>query len=284
MNTRELKREAKRRTAADIDTLRDSHKGAKRDLRLAKRDYRNGKKLYKSEKRRLKRNMHLEIDEIKASCSRPHIDPPKRGLLEEIGNATTHGVGAALAIVALVLMCLSANTPRQYVGAALYSFGLFAMFTMSCLYHSFRHGSAVKRLFRRFDYSGIYLVIGATFAPILLAYVENSTLGLVFLIVQWAVIATGITLVGVFGPARLRFIHMPLYMVLGWCALFFIPEMIRRGDWYLFGFILGGGVVYSLGMIPFALKKRVAHFVWHFFVLAGAVVQWIGIYITIYPG
>ena len=58
--------------------------------------------------------------------------------------------------------------------------------------------------------------------------------------------------------------------------------MVMRGDIDFLLYILGGGVIYSLGIIPFALKKKVSHFIWHFFVLAGAVVQWVGIYLTIY--
>ena len=46
--------------------------------------------------------------------------------------------------------------------------------------------------------------------------------------------------------------------------------------------ILGGGVIYSLGIIPFALKTRVSHFIWHFFVLIGAVFQWIGVFKYVY--
>ena len=96
------------------------------------------------------------------------------------------------------------------------------------------------------------------------------------------VIVTGITLVGVFGPARLRFIHIPLYVILGWCGLMFVPEMIMRGDYLFLGMIIGGGVIYSIGIVPYALKKKASHFIWHFFVLAGAVVQWIGVFIQIY--
>ena len=62
----------------------------------------------------------------------------------------------------------------------------------------------------------------------------------------------------------------------------FIPQMLARGDYLLFGMVLGGGVVYSIGVIPFAMKKNVAHFIWHLFVLAGAIIQWIGIYVAIY--
>ncbi len=277
MSIKDEKKKYKRLDREHRDALKKEHKRLNAVYGEAKNEYKLAKKA--------RREALLDaVREEHALAGKPLRDPPKRGLLEEIGNSTTHGVGAIFAIVALVLMCIRADGARAYVGAALYSFGLFTMFTMSCLYHSFRHGSAVKRLFRRFDYSCIYLLIGATFAPILLAYVENFTLGLIFLIIQWTVIAAGISLVGVFGPTRLRFIHIPLYLILGWCGVFFMPEMIRRGDFYLLGFILGGGVVYSLGLIPFMLKKRVAHFIWHFFVLAGAVVQWVGVFITIYPG
>ena len=207
-------------------------------------------------------------------------DPPKRAVLEEIGNAVTHGVGSLFAIAAFILMLLASDTVPEYVGASIYFFGLFVMFTMSCLYHAFSHGSAVKRLFRRFDYSSIYLLIGATFAPPLLNVV-GGTFVLVFFIIQWAIIAAGISLVGVFGPTKLRFIHIPMYVILGWSALMLMPSLIAS-SFALAMWILAGGVVYTLGIIPFTMKMKVSHFIWHFFVLAGAVVQWIGIYLYIY--
>ncbi len=208
-------------------------------------------------------------------------DPPKRSLLEEIGNAVTHGVGALFGLAAAVFMIILSDNGYELAGAIVYGVGLSVMFSMSCLYHSFRHGSAVKRLFRRFDYSSIYLLIGATFAPVLIAYF-GGIFGFVFLAVQWAIIATGVTFVGVFGPARLRWLHIPLYVLLGWSAIMLLPGMISGGALKMALFILGGGVVYSLGIIPFALKKRASHFIWHFFVLVGAVVQWFGIFAHIY--
>ncbi len=230
----------------------------------------------------LKRQYHRDIDEFYDTTGTPRPkDPPKRPVLEEIGNAVTHGVGAIFAIVAFVLMCIFADGAIEYAGAAMYFVGLFVMFTVSCLYHSFKHGTAVKRLFRRFDYSCIYLLIGATFAPILLCYIKG-VFGISFFVIQWLIIATGISLVGVFGPSRLRFVHIPLYLILGWCGVMFLPKMIENGDIAFLSYILGGGVVYSIGVIPFALKRGPAHFIWHFFVLAGAVVQWIGVFTCIY--
>lgn len=227
-----------------------------------------------------KYNQELEEIYLNSGKSAPK-DPPKRSVLEEIGNSVTHGLGGAFAIVALVLMLISADRVEEYISAIIYFTGLFCMFTMSCLYHAFAHGSAVKRLFRRFDYSGIYLLIGATFAPILVCFF-NNVFGWIFFAIQWAIIAAGIVFVGIFGPTRLRFLHIPLYVILGWSALMLLPFMVWGGATELATWILLGGVIYTVGIIPFAIKMKVSHFIWHFFVLFGAVMQWIGIYIYIF--
>ena len=172
-------------------------------------------------------------------------EPPKRTVLEEVGNAVTHGVGALLSIAGAVLLLVRSKTGPQLTAAIIYGFCLLMMFLMSCLYHSFRWGSTVKRLWRRFDYIAIYLLIG------------------------------------VFGPEKARPVHMTLYVVLGWCGLIFMPRMFRN-DLPLFLFILGGGLLYTLGIIPFALKRRGAHFIWHFFVLFAAVAHWFGIFLYLY--
>ncbi len=250
------------------------------------------KTIYKQQKREAKaeyrsrvdaasesyRNALLECDDRKDK-PKP-INPPKRPLLEEIGNSITHGLGSIFAIVAFVLMLIESETMLERLSAAVYFFGMFIMFTSSCLYHAFVHGSAVKRLFRRFDYSSIYLLIGATFAPVLICFF-GDTFGIVFLIIQWAIIAAGISLVAVLGPTKLRFLHIPLYVLLGWSALMLLPGMMTT-NLPLAMWILAGGVLYTLGIIPFLIRSRVSHFIWHFFVLAGAVVQWVGIYLYLF--
>ena len=246
-----------------------------------KADMQSARREYKEKKREIKSEHIRRLDEFyeTSGIERPK-DPPKRPVLQEIGNAVTHGVGAVFAIVSLILMLVLADSPAETVAACIYSGFMFVTFSVSCLYHSFRYGSAVKRLFRRFDYSSIYLLIGATFAPVLLAYMGDS-FGITFFVIQWSVIAVGIALVAVFGPTRLRFIHIPLYVVLGWSALMLMPRMMD-GAASMAMWILAGGVVYSIGIIPYIIKYRASHFIWHFFVLAGAAVQWIGIFTQLY--
>ena len=192
----------------------------------------------------------------------------------------THGLGSVFAIVAFLLMLSSSKNTLEVISSIIYFVGLFVMFTMSCLYHSFKYGSTVKRLFRRFDYSSIYLLIGATFVPILLIFFGGS-FGIIFVIIQWIIIITGVAFIGVFGPHKLKALHITLYIVLGWSGLILLPKMLTDNI-TLFCYILGGGIIYTLGIIPFALKKKVSHFIWHFFVLLGAIVQFIGIFTCIY--
>ena len=207
-------------------------------------------------------------------------EPPKRSVLEEVGNAVTHGVGALFSIAGTVLLLIRSDSGIKLFCSIVYGACLIMMFLMSCLYHSFRWGSGVKRLWRRFDYISIYLLIGGTFTPMwLLSW--GGTMGTVLCAAQWALILTGITLIGVFGPGRPKALHIAVYITMGWAGLIFLPRLWRENMPLLIS-TLGGGLIYTLGIIPFALRKKGSHFIWHFFVLFGAIAHWIGIYLFLY--
>lgn len=236
----------------------------------------NDIKKLKKEKKKLKKEAKNKKEKVDKNI------PPKLTVLEEIGNAVTHGVMIIFSIIALVLMLIYSSNVYEVVGASIYGASLITMFTSSTLYHSFKHGLKVKKVFRIFDYTSIYLLIGGTFAPILLILLEKN-LGITLLIIQWIVICIGIVFVAIFGPGRLKWLHFPLYFVLGWVVgIFVIPTMFNENI-NLLWWILAGGIVYSLGMIPFCMKeKKSAHFIWHFVVMLGAILQFIGIFTLLY--
>lgn len=234
-----------------------------------------------------KENNELDNKEVEAleeklpKKKRKKIQPPHLSLGEEVGNSITHGVGAIFALVGFILLLLKSDTPIKILATCFYGISMFLTMLMSCLYHSFKWGSTVKRVFRRFDYSSIYLLIGGTFSPILLIFWGN-TIGIVWFIVQWILIIAGITIVAVFGPGRFRWFHFTLYFVMGWSGIAFVPGMIERNIPLFIG-ILIGGLLYTIGMIPFSKKGiRYSHFIWHFFVLLAAIVHYIAIYLNIY--
>ncbi len=227
----------------------------------------------KRRQKQITRARHRKLNEA------PHLS-----IKEEVGNAVTHGVGAILAVIGLIILLIRSTTPLQIMGALFYGISMFFMMTMSSLYHSFKWGIKAKRLWRRFDYSSIYLQIGGTFSPILLVnlYEHYPTLSIVWFCIMWGLIIVGITMVAIFGPGRLKWLHFPLYFIIGWAGIMIIPYWIK---YYLplFFWILGGGIVYTLGMIPFAKRGvKGAHFIWHFFVLAGAATHFVAIMLYIY--
>lgn len=207
-------------------------------------------------------------------------EPPRLTLGAEVFNAVSHGLGALGAAAALTLLLLRSHGGMELLASCVYGISMVLMMLMSCVYHAMPAGSGAKRVCRRFDYTSIYLLIGGTFAPILLLYL-GGTVGIVLFCVQWAVILTGVTLVCVFGPGRWRALHFTLYFLIGWSGLMFLPRMYAQSP-VLLGFIFAGGLAYTLGMIPFAGKKRYDHCVWHVFVLAGAALHFVGIYTQIY--
>ena len=188
-------------------------------------------------------------------------EPPRLTLGAEVFNAVSHGLGALGAAAALTLLLVRSQGAMELLASCVYGISMVVMMLMSCVYHAMPTGSGVKRVCRRFDYTSIYLLIGGTFAPILLLYLGGA-LGVTLFCVQWAVILAGVALVMVFGPGRWRALHFTLYFLIGWSN--------------------DRGLAYTLGMIPFAGKKKYDHCVWHVFVLAGAALHWVGIYTQIY--
>ena len=207
-------------------------------------------------------------------------EPPHLTLAEEIFNAVSHGAGALVAGAGMVLLLVQSDTGMKILASCVYGISMIFMMTMSSVYHAMRSGSTAKRVCRRFDYVSIYLLIGGTFAPVLLVYL-GGTLGVTLFCVQWGVILLGVTAVAVLGPGRWRPLHYTLYFLIGWSGLMFIPDFWQNNRLLLW-FILLGGIAYTLGMIPFARSKKYDHCVWHLFVLAGAALQWLGIYLCIY--
>lgn len=211
---------------------------------------------------------------------RQRNEPPRLTKREEAINAASHGAGALMAVACMTLLLLKSDTPLKLTASLFYGVSMIFMMLSSCIYHAMPTGSAAKRVFRRFDYTSIYLLIGGTFAPILLAHI-GGVLGVTLFCAQWGVIAAGVALVLAFGPGRWRGLLFTLYFLLGWSGLGFIPEFYAHAPALLW-FIFMGGVVYTAGMIPFARQRKYDHCVWHFLVLAAAALHWLGIYTQIY--
>lgn len=221
-----------------------------------------------------------ELRLARREALRAKNEPPLLTVGEEVFNAVSHGIGTGLAAAGLVLLLLKSDTALKLTASLFYGVSMVVMMLASCIYHAMPAGSRIKRICRRLDYTSIYLLIGGTFAPVLLVFLGDRV-GITFFCIQWAVILFGVTLIAVFGPGKWRPLHFTLYFVIGWSGLLFLPALYR-GNRPLLALIFLGGLAYTLGMIPFARNRKYDHCVWHVFVLLGALLHWFGIYHLLY--
>ena len=201
---------------------------------------------------------------------------------EEIGNAVSHGIGVIFAVVATILLTLkgvSIGNPAAVVAFLIYGVGNILMFLSSTLYHSIPYPKA-KRMLRVLDHCSIYLFIASCYTPILML-VMTGTVRLALMILIWSIALAGIVFkmrtVGKYDKFNL--LSTVLYIAMGWVALFIIKPLWDQTGPVFVLLIAGGGLIYTIGTI-FYKKKSIPynHAIWHLFVLAANVVQFIAIY------
>ena len=197
---------------------------------------------------------------------------------EEIANSVTHGIGACLAVAALVVLIVKSVMDGGGIllfAALVYGISLLLEYLMSTLYHAIAHEGA-KRVFKVLDHSCIYLLIAGSYTPFCL--VTLGQVGGVWLAAfVWAVTIAGIACEA-FWTFRPRWVSALLYVLLGWSVVFFLPQLwdllAAPGFWLL----AAGGISYTVGAVFYVLKKvPYMHSVFHVFVLAGSVLQFLSI-------
>lgn len=194
---------------------------------------------------------------------------------EEIASGITHALGVALALVGTVLLLRRAETAVELAGNAVFGVAMTLLFSASSAYHFAPRGNW-KRLFRLFDHLSIFVLIAATYTPIM-----------IYLAVPWAyrTLAAVWTLavVGMILKALLwdRFKRMQIlfFLVMGWLAAIRLPQLLELAPGRFLILMLSGGVSYTLGVAIYALKRLpFYHALWHLFVLGGAICFFLAVY------
>lgn len=205
-----------------------------------------------------------------------HNNQPAYAPQEERLNIISHALGTALALFGAFILIWKASMPLdgfKMASAVIYSVGMVLLFGMSTAYHSIRAGK-VRRVFRIFDHSLIFLLILGTYAPICLVTLRGGWGYSIFSVVAAASVV-GIVLNGV-SVERFKRVSMACYIAAGWCVIVAFVPMFQRMEPGGICLLLAGGVAYTAG-IPFYKKKSVRYFhaVWHGFVLTGAILHYL---------
>ena len=209
---------------------------------------------------------------------------PSYTLSEELINSISHGIGTGLSITALVLCVVRAaiyGNAWGVVGASIYGASLVMLYCMSTLYHAITNKKA-RIVFRVFDHTSIFFLIAGTYTPITLVTL-NGALGWVIFGIVWTAGILGIVLNSV-SIEKFKKFSMVCYICMGWAVIIGIKQVYDLLPRPGFTFLLIGGILYTVGIIFYAMKKfRYMHSVWHLFVLAGSILHFFCIYLYVLP-
>lgn len=202
---------------------------------------------------------------------------------EEIANAITHGIGAAFAIIGtvfLILLAVSTRDPLKIVGVSIYGGSLIILYMGSTLYHSIPVQRA-KKVFRILDHSSIYLLIVGTYTGIVLLQLSSNLVSWIILGILWIMAIVGIVFKAICID-KFDKLSTLLYVIMGWAIVFNIKGLIELVPLNIIMFLVAGGLAYTLGCIFYSIDKiPYNHAIWHMFVIAGSVLHFICIYLSI---
>ena len=216
------------------------------------------------------------------------IKPKLRGWLH---------LGTAPLVLAagIVLIALSPNG-RAALGASVYTVAALLLFTVSAIYHRGNgHWSPrVYNLLKRWDHANIMVMIAGSYTPFSLLLLQG-TARWTLLTVVWTG-AVGGVFFRIFWTDAPRWLYTPMYIALGWAAVFFIPQFIDGAHRFSAGIaiavlalVASGGVLYTLGGVVYGLKRPDPsprwfgfHEVFHTFTVAAFACHYVAVSLATY--
>ncbi len=191
--------------------------------------------------------------------------------VEEIVNSITHGIGAGLSVVGLVVLVVCAalyGDTWHVVSFSIFGGTLIILYAASTLYHSFSNPT-VKTVLKKIDHSAIFFLIAGTYTPFVLVSLRGpwgwSLFGIVWTLV---VIGTAIKFVSIF---RFQRVFVAIYVLMGWLGLVAIREIVMSVPLPSIILLVMGGLAYTTGVLFYSCRKLpFNHGIWHIFVLFGS--------------
>lgn len=198
-------------------------------------------------------------------------------------SAITHGVGAVLGILAtavLVTAAAWAGDVWKIVSFAIYGLSMTALYTASTLYHCVNTTVKGRVALRKLDHASIYVLIAGSYTPVCLIALRGAW-GWTLFGVIWALTIAGVVM-------SLTWINCPravtstVYIAMGWVAVFALYPLWQAIGAQGVGWLLAGGVLYTVGGVLYALKwpgrdnpRFGCHEVFHVFIVLGSIAHFV---------
>lgn len=208
--------------------------------------------------------------------------------LKEPGSAITHFIGMLMAVFAAVPLLLRALTDPDEIHAismGIFIISMILLYGASTLYHSLNLSPKINDLLKKLDHMMIFVLIAGTYTPICLLVLEPDV-GMFLLILVWAVALVGIFIKAFFVYCP-KWVSSVLYIGMGWLCVLVFSNLLNELSPAAFGWLLAGGVIYTVGGVIYALKlpgfnsrhkNFGTHEIFHLFVMAGSMCHFVLMY------
>ena len=211
--------------------------------------------------------------------------------LKDPGSAITHFIGMLMAIFAGFPLLLKATQQanRIYlISLSVYLVSMILLYAASTIYHSLDISEKVNRRLKKFDHMMIFILIAGTYTPICLIELKGKT-GTILLTIVWSIAIIGI-LIKTFWINCPKWFSSMLYIGMGWTCVLAFTKLLNALSSGAFGWLLAGGIIYTIGGIIYALKLPIfnskhknfgSHEIFHLFVMGGSICHFIVMYVFI---
>ena len=208
--------------------------------------------------------------------------------IKDPGSAITHFIGMLMAIFAAVpLLIKAAHEPGHLYLTALtiYAASLILLYAASTTYHTVDISEKVNTILKKIDHMMISVLIAGTYTPICLLVLDRKT-GIPLLLLVWGIAIAGI-LIKAFWVFCPKWVSSVLYIGMGWTCVLAFTQLLNSLSPAAFGWLLAGGIIYTVGGVIYALKLPIfnnkhkyfgSHEIFHLFVMAGSACHFVVMY------
>ena len=213
--------------------------------------------------------------------------------IREPGSAITHFIAMVLAMLgAAPLLIKAARVPDvlHVIALAIFILSMILLYAASTVYHSLDVSENVNKRLRKLDHMMIFVLIAGSYTPVCLIVLQGKT-GTILCALVWAVALIGILIKALWITCPKWFSSL-IYIGMGWLCVLAFSQIFHALSRPAFGWLLAGGIIYTLGGIIYALKLPIfnarhknfgTHEIFHLFVMAGSFCHFIVMYFFVAP-
>jgi hemolysin III len=177
-------------------------------------------------------------------------------------------------------------------GTAGWSTGIYAatvtlLFGTSALYHRLPWGPRAHGVMKRLDHSMIFVFIAGSYTPFAALTLPRPS-SIAVLIVVWTGAIFGVLMQSIW-PDAPPILSVPLYIALGWVAVFVVPLLLHHFGVATLVLIATGGLIYTAGALAYGFKRPNPypgtfgfHEVFHLCTLVAASCHYVAVWLAVF--